>query len=222
MALLKAVVDLSHHNASVDFLKAKNVGILGIIHKASQGRTWVDSYYSRRCRMAKAAGFLWGAYHFGVGGAGKEQAKHFLETVEAGDWPNDLWVLDLEENPKGASMSLKDAEAFVQEVFDQTKRWPGLYTGIYFRQELGNPKDTLLSNCWLWLAQYTSQVILPAAWPTWALWQYSDGTHGPYAPHEVNGIGACDRNAFEGDETELKTFWERRDVPPTKLAFPTP
>jgi lysozyme len=191
----------------VDFPKAQEAGILGIIHKATQGLKWVDSCYAPRRSQAKAAGLLWGAYHFGVGGDGKGQAKNFLDTVKAEDWPADLWVLDLEANPFGPSMSLGDAEAFVQEVFNRTGKWPGLYTGIYFRQELGNPKDTLLAKCWLWLAQYTSKTTLPAAWNAWTLWQYTDGTHGPFSPREVPGIGLCDQDAFEGDEASLKAFW---------------
>lgn len=210
--MLKAVVDLSHHNASVDLEKVKAAGILGIIHKATQGTQCVDACYASRCRMAKALGLQWGAYHFGVGGNGREQAKHFLDTVEAQDWPTDLWVLDLEANPNGPSMSLVEAEAFAKEVFDQTHRWPGLYTGIYFRQELGNPTDTILSNCWLWLAAYSNRVTVPSAWNSWTLWQYSDGTHGPFGPHEVPGIGACDRDAFDGDEAALREFWNRGAV----------
>ena len=37
-----AVIDLSHHNATVDLQAAKGDGILGVIHKATQGLTFQD------------------------------------------------------------------------------------------------------------------------------------------------------------------------------------
>ena len=43
MALLNAVIDISHHNGgALDFAKAKADGILGVIHKASQGQSNTD------------------------------------------------------------------------------------------------------------------------------------------------------------------------------------
>ena len=44
-------------------------GIVGVIHKATQGTTYVDETYASRRVEALACGLLWGAYHFGVGGA---------------------------------------------------------------------------------------------------------------------------------------------------------
>ena len=39
---LNAVVDLSHHNGDVDFVKLREAGILGVIHKATQWVSGVD------------------------------------------------------------------------------------------------------------------------------------------------------------------------------------
>lgn len=33
------IADLSHHNADPDFAKAKAAGLIGIIHKATEGST---------------------------------------------------------------------------------------------------------------------------------------------------------------------------------------
>ena len=53
---------------------------MGMIHKCTQGTTYADSMYSIRVKEAKEAGLLFGAYHFGTGDSGEEQAKWFLET----------------------------------------------------------------------------------------------------------------------------------------------
>ena len=42
MAELNAVVDLSYHNGLVTFAKAKKTGLLGAIHKATQGTQYPD------------------------------------------------------------------------------------------------------------------------------------------------------------------------------------
>jgi hypothetical protein len=62
------VVDLSHHNGEVDLGEARDAGIVGIIHKATQGETFADAAYAGNRKKAADAGLLWGAYHFGSGG----------------------------------------------------------------------------------------------------------------------------------------------------------
>lgn len=201
---LNAVVDLSHHNGNVDLQAAKGGGIIGVIHKATQGLTGVDPMYQTNRSKAAAAGLLWGAYHFGTGGNGAGQAQHFLDVV--GTFDNTLLVLDFEQNPGGSSMSLDDARAFVTQVNQTANRFPGFYSGSYIKQLLGNNKDPVLAQCWLWLPQYGPTPVVPANWPTWTMWQYTDGVSGPQ-PHSVPGIGNCDRDKFNGTEDQLRALW---------------
>ncbi len=91
---LNAVVDISHHNGNIDLQQAKGDGIIGVIHKATQGMSGLDPMYVTNRTNAQAAGLMWGAYHFATGGDGVEQAQHFLDTV--GTFQNTLLVLDLE------------------------------------------------------------------------------------------------------------------------------
>lgn len=204
MTGLNAIVDLSHHNGNVDLQKARGDGILGVIHKATQGATYVDPMYSINKQKAQAAGLLWGAYHFGTGDDAQKQAEHFLATVSPG--PTDLLVLDFETNTQGASMTLDQARQFVQIVHNTTGRWPGLYSGIYIKTLLGSNHDPVLANCWFWLSEYGPAAKVPANWPTWTLWQYTDGSVGPQ-PHTVAGIGSCDRDTFNGTEAQLRALW---------------
>ncbi|HEX8168545.1 MAG TPA: glycoside hydrolase family 25 protein [Beijerinckiaceae bacterium] len=202
--ILNAVVDLSHYNGNVNLKEAKADGILGVIHKASQGQSNVDPDYEENRAKAEDAGLLWGAYHFGTGSDGLKQAEHFLDTV--GDSKDTLLVLDFEPNPGGPSMSLEEARAFVTHVAEETGRFPGLYSGHYIKQLLGTGHDPVLAQCWFWLAQYGPTPVVPPNWKTWTMWQYTDGAVGP-EPHKVDGIGRCDRDKFNGDEAELRKLW---------------
>jgi lysozyme len=202
---INVLVDLSYHNKNIDFNDVKKDGILGIIHKATQGTHFTDNTYQGRNKLALDAGFWWGAYHFGEGGDGIDQAKYFLDIVKPTH--SDLLALDFEENPQGKNMFLKEAEAFVTYVHSITGYWPGLYGGSYIKQLLGDNKRPILANCWFWLAQYGSQAKVPLNWDTWTMWQYTDGNVGP-EPHEVKGIGPCDRDKFNGNATSLKKLWK--------------
>lgn len=172
--MLNAVIDISHHNGpSLDFAAAKLDGVLGVIHKASQGASGIDPMYSANRKKANAAGMLWGAYHFATGNVALQQATHFLESI--GDPTGVLMVLDFEPNITGSSMSLDQARMFVTYIHAQTGRWPGFYSGSMIKQLLGDKKDDVLANCWFWLAQYGPKATVPENWTTWTMWQYTDG-----------------------------------------------
>src|SRR5229473_2401817 len=146
------VVDLSHHTADPDFAVARDRGgIVGVIHKATQGLGFGDPTYADRETNAGAEGLLWGAYHFGTGSDGVQQAEHFLNVVQPAD--DTLLVLDFEANQQGPSMTLEEARAFVTHVMEATGRWPGLYSGHYIKELLGTSVDPVLRNCWFWLSQ---------------------------------------------------------------------
>jgi lysozyme len=200
-----AVIDISHHNGVVDLTKAGSAGVQGVIHKATQGWKYVDPLYKTNRAAALAAGLMWGAYHFGVGADGAEQADFFLTTVQPDD--DTLLVLDFEANTADSSMDLIEARAFVTHLQQNTGHWPGLYAGQYLKELLGASPDPVLSNCWLWLAQYGPTPVVPPGWNDWTMWQYTDGAVGPQ-PHVVPGFGPCDRDLFNGTAADLKTFWE--------------
>lgn len=201
---INVVVDISHHNGNVNLTKAKDAGIVGVIQKATQGQSGVDPTYKTNRTKASNAGLLWGAYHFGTGSDGIKQAENFLNVV--GPDPQTLLVLDFEPNPTGPSMTLEEARAFVTHVNGVTGRFPGFYSGHYIKQLLGVDSDPILANCWFWLAQYGPTPVVPPNWKTWTMWQYTDGAIGP-EPHQVSGIGRCDRDKFNGSEAQLRKLW---------------
>jgi lysozyme len=196
---LNVVIDLSHFNTVTSFEEIKTAGIEGVIHKATQGTDWTDPTYDSRCQQAQAAGLWWGAYHFGTNADGATQAQYFLAKVKPG--PNDLLALDFEENP-ASQMTVAQAEEFVTEVFNQTGRYPGLYSDDLIDRLLGSDVNTVLANCWFWRAQYEgSSPSVPPTWSNWTMWQYTSAG-------VVSGItGYCDRETFNGSVDDLSRLW---------------
>jgi lysozyme len=201
---LNVVIDLSHFNNVTDFNAVKADGIVGVIHKATEGIDYIDSMYHIRRSQALAAGLWWGAYHFATGDDAVTQATHFLSAVNPA--PTDLLVLDFEQNTTGSSMSIAGAEQFVTSVQSATGRWPGLYSGSYIEELLGGGQNPTLANCWFWLSEYGPTPHVPLNWSTWTMWQYTDGEVGP-EPHSVAGVGNCDRDQFNGEMDGLTRLW---------------
>ena len=170
--MLDVIIDLSHWNSVVDWQAIKDAGVLAVIHKSTQGSSYVDPTYHARRQAALASGLLWGTYHFGDGTPYLDQVLHFLDTVQP--TPADLLVLDFE--PCADTMTLASAEGFVDQVEARTDRWPGLYSGQSFCTDtLAGTTDTPLARCWLWLARYSTQLpVVPPAWETFSIWQYTD------------------------------------------------
>jgi lysozyme len=202
---LNSVIDLSHHNGNVNLNQAKLAGIVGVIHKATQGVGFIDSMYQANRIAAQKLDLLWGAYHFGTAENPSAQADHFIQVSKPD--AQTLLVLDLEPNPGGNSMNLAGAKAFIARIHQVTGRWPGLYSSASYLSQFPNlNEEPLFLNCWLWLARYGENPKTPTPWKTWTMWQYTDGSAGP-APHSVPGVGNCDRNIFNGDLPGLHRLW---------------
>ncbi len=212
---LDAVIDLSAHNAVSDFRLVRASNILGVIHKASEGDFYADPVCAARRSQAEAAGLLWGAYHFGKGdSSGAEQAAFFLEVSRPA--PSTLLALDLEPNEgdPSNSMTLEQAEAFVEAVATATRRLPLVYVHpSWANGGLRITAGSILGRCSLWVVDYRNSPQIPLAWATkgWQLWQYASGEYAgrrARGPNRVvQGVGPCDRNLFSGDAAALHRFW---------------
>ena len=203
--MVDAIIDVSHYNGSPDWANVHAAGILGVIHKATQGTTSVDPAFRAARTAAPAAGLLWGAYHFGTGDVnGNVQAQFFLDIVKP--TAQTLCAIDFEPNPSGAQMSLSDLCAWIATVQKATGRAPVVYGGLSLLfPDVGTSTQSTLAACPLWVAQYTAAQApssIPAqVWKTWTLWQYTDSGG-------VNGIsGAVDRSRFNGSVQQLEVWW---------------
>ena len=201
------VVDMYHGDRVVSFARAKQAGIYGIIHKASEGAGMVDPKYARRRPRARAAGLLWGAYHFGTSDDVGAQVDNFLAAASPD--AQTLVALDYEDN--GAdTMSLEQARQFLTTIEDRLGRKAALYSGNLIKQQLGERVDPFFASHRLWLAEYGPVPRLPPSWSQQWLWQYSGDGIGPN-PKTVAGIpgagGAIDCNSFERSLADLQAEW---------------
>lgn len=106
------VIDLYHGNPVTSFTKIKAAGIVGIIHKATQGVSVFDHAYATRRKQAVACGLLWGAYHFlDFSSSAEAQAAHFASVAEVDD--NTLIALDW-ETIGGKQPSIELARTFLE------------------------------------------------------------------------------------------------------------
>ncbi len=202
--MIDVVIDLSDNNnkdtsTPIDFAAIAQAGILGVLHKATEGITYHDKHYVERRPQALAANLLWGAYHFGRDEDATKQVDNFWSVVQAN--PTDLMVLDFEVM---GGMTTAQAEAFVEAINQKTGRYPGLYTTVGYLEQQGAINSSILHNCWLWLAEFTDapEPRFPAGWPNvWTMWQYTQTA-------TVTGVeGACDRDQFNGPVENLYKLW---------------
>jgi lysozyme len=203
--MINTIIDIYHQN-DIDLEAARDGGITAVIHKATQGTTKRDSRYHQRRKRAKNLGLLWGGYHFSTGESVSEQVENFLDYARPED--DELISLDWERSP-GPDMTLHQARDFVQMIKDETGRYSVIYGGDLLRESIGHQSDATLSNCPLWYARYTNAPIgIPTqVWPTYTLWQYTDGDIGPQ-PHSTPGAGAgVDRSIFQGTTRQLRAQW---------------
>ena len=197
------VVDLSHWQAPIDFVKAKAAGIVAVILKATQGSQWIDATFSERWADATAAGLLVGAYHFLDNSPPERQMENFLSMAEGCP----VLALDAEQNEIGGTVTVPQAAEAVARVQMATGKAPLVYINRYGPDGRGTDfPNSVLSRCPLWLPAYNSRPICPPGWSKWTLWQHTDGIAGSDVT-SVPGIGKCDRSRFAGTVAELTTWW---------------
>lgn len=225
-----SVVNLSHYDmVRPDFRAMRDEGVVGVIHEATFPRLNRDQKYEDRQDAALRAGLLWGAYHFADGTNPVQQADHFLSVVASslshGNFGKTrspvLLVLDFEKNGHypGGSMSVAQAVAFVERIKEKTGKYPGLYGSEYRLRQMfygggaSSSHRAIISNCWLWIANYHAQPRSTAPWDRWHLWQYTgDGKCGLRPrnafPISVANMRRAERNIFNGSNADLQTFWQ--------------
>jgi len=211
MKINRLVLDLSHHETVQSYSKVKADGIYGIIWKATQGQSFHDDQYHINREKARAAGFLWGSYHFADGTNVTGQVQNYLNYAKI--QPGELFCLDLEDYD--SQMSLSQARDFIEQIEAALNR-PNecvIYSGNTLKEMLGDKVDPFWSARRLWLAQYGSTPKPQASWDEAWLWQYSDGEVGPQ-PHDVKGIeDIVDSNSFNGTPEDLAAQWSGGNAP---------
>lgn len=192
------VLDISHHNNITDYDRLREEGIVGIIHKSTQGTNFVDSMYLMRRERALKAGLLWGAYHFATAANVEQQVDHFLKIAQ----PDDQTLIALDHEPnQGNQLSLMNAVRFLEVIEIRLKRKAVLYSGNLIKEQLGKRQHDYLASHRLWIAQYGPVARIPPAWDKWWLWQFSESGKLPGAH------GQLDLNAYDGSDEQLRAEW---------------
>jgi lysozyme len=226
-----SVVNMSHYDLMrPDFVAMKSEGVLGVIHEATFPRYERDWRYRERQLEAMRAGLLWGAYHFADGTDPIRQADHFVNMVasshplvttpvqEEKNRPGVLLVLDFEKNHyRGGNMSVGQAVAFAQRIKERTGKYPGIYGSENRLRQMfygmSSTQSAILSNCWLWVANYHAQPRGISPWGQWHLWQYTGDGRCGLRPRSAFPIGVAnmrkaERNIFNGNNAALQAFWK--------------
>lgn len=207
-------VDLSHHNPTPDWVRLKAEGCLGVIHKATEGRSYVDDQLFKRAHPAMSAGLAWATYHFMRPGSMAEQVNHYLNTIDPRI--GERMVLDHED----AGVTLDQLEEAVDRLLSiRPDVQVTIYSGHLIKEQLGAKRsDFLARNTSLWIAQYTSAANPSwptATWPAWSLWQYTDQA-------SVDGISAkVDGNRWNGPP-ETFVGWIGPAIEPAPQPEPMP
>jgi len=197
-------IDLSHYQNVSSFAAIRSAGVIGVIHKATEGKGYADPTFASRKPQAASAGLLWASYHFLHHGGIADQMRHYLDVAQPG--AGERVCIDYEQ----ADCTLDDLHAAVSYLRAHAPNNPiTIYGGSLLKEHLGGQKDDLLASTSLWVAQYTSADA--AAWPTatwqrYDLWQYSDGQSGGN-PKSVAGVDCCDCNTFNGTEDECRAWF---------------
>lgn len=208
MIIKPLVIDISHHNTIDDFVAVRKAGVVGVIHKATEGTGMVDKTYALRRKQAVAARLMWGAYHFNSGQDVEAQVEHFFDVTEPDE--HTLMALDFEDNKK-SQMSIAQAKKFLQLGDAKLGRQLMIYSGNRIKELLPKP-DKFFGSHRLWLCQYGQRPKLPAAWSSYWIWQYAADGVGPQ-PHKVRGVqGKPDVNTSELTPDQLAAEWAGEPV----------
>lgn len=186
------VIDVSHHQKSIDWKAVKADGVEGVFVKATEGGSYIDMKLSSHAIGAAAAGLKIGFYHYARPelNAPETEAANFFRNVKQyrADFPH---VLDVEGEADNIGPDRLTAWCvrWLQEVERLTGHAAMIYTGASFaRSNLGKS----LGKWPLWIAHYGA--VTPMSnntWANWSVFQYDDEGH-------VEGIvGNVDINAME-------------------------
>lgn len=227
-------IDIYRGDPVTDFAQTKASGIIGCIHKATEGGGYIDTLYAHRREMWMQGGLIpvtdfdgqalqvapmWGAYHFLHGENPVTEARHFVDVAK----PDALtcMVVDWEEPPGKSSAIAVACKQFVIEVERLIGRSVVIYSGNVAKERI-NIVDPWWGERRLWLAQYGSHFTTQASWhgKPWA-WQNNGDNLGP-GPHHIPGIsGLCDNSTItEGTIREFVTTWSGAKTAPVVAITP--
>ncbi|MEV7318766.1 lysozyme [Streptomyces sp. NPDC093970] len=211
---LPAGHDVSSHQKTVDWPRARAEGATFVYIKATESTGYRNPYFDQQYNGSRAAGIMRGAYHFALPdqSSGARQAAYFVS--HGGTWSADGWTLppalDIEYDPYdrkhrcyGLSHSgmVRWIRSFSDEMRRQTGRRPVIYTTTHWWNLCTGGSGAFAADHALWIARHGSADAgtLPGGWSRWTFWQYDN-----------RGGLPGDQNLFNGSAGRLKAFADGR------------
>lgn len=201
------IVDLSHHQGTIDWSKASKYIDLAVI-RVQFGSTQIDRKYKEYVAGCKKYNIPFGHYAYAkfvsVNDA-EVEAKDFLSRI---DKDAKFLVVDVEEVTTKNSADLVPATQRFVDVCKQAGYKVGLYSGDIFYK---NNNLKAVKADFLWLARYSSQApTVPCD-----LWQYSQ-------TGRIDGISenVVDLNRLTGSKP--LSYFTGGDSKPVEAPKPTP
>ena len=187
-------VDIASYQSSINPAELTTTDF--VIVKFTQGTTYLNPYADRQYSVAKAAGKLLGAYHYGTGKSAKAEAQYFVKCLgnRVGEC---ILALDWEGNQNSVFGTGKDV-AWCKEFLDEVYRLTGVRPLIYMSKSVCRKYNwsSVAANYPLWCAQYKSNSTTDyqsspwtdnngfGAWERDTIRQYS--SHGRIAGYDSN------------------------------------
>ena len=131
------VIDIYYGDPVQDFDAVKAFGIVGVIHKATEGTAFDDKLYAHRRKAFVDIGLKWGAYHFFHGAQPQLEADHFLSVAEPD--ADTLVALDWEDVPHLGAPGADKARAFLERIEEKLGRKAVIYSGNVAKEEIAGP-----------------------------------------------------------------------------------
>lgn len=203
-------IDVSHYEPVVDYRQVAAMGQKFVFAKASDGLGSNDDTFARHRAGAKAAGLIFGAYHFfRFDHPVQAQIDLFMKAtggVLSGELPLtvdvewDRFSAHYGENKTMDETALALVSQFIKGIQLASGVMPFIYTNAYFWPETVVHQERF-SSYPLWVPAYGGVDVphVPPPWKNWLFWQYTD--HAPIA-----GAGKIDANLFNGTLADLQVL----------------
>ncbi len=203
-------IDVSSYNGSIDWQKVRDAGKDFAFIKINEG-DYIDGTAKReRIQAARKAGVLIGGYNFlrpRSGRTGDVEFNVFWEhcrSIGLHGLGALRPVLDVEATgftgPLATYKTKRYIKQWIRACIHHTGMKPLLYTGYFWRDNLGNWNDS--SDCALWLAEYNSRLVPSLTPKPWqksgvSFWQYSE-------KGSVAGVGGnVDLDVYLGHDRKM-------------------
>ena len=162
-------IDVSEHQANIDFQRVKKSGINFVIMRAGIGHGRKDKYFEENYKKAKAAGLNVGAYWYSKALSVAEstsEAKYVLNALKGKKFEYPIYY-DIEEKSlfqKGKKLTSDIAKNFCK-ILESNGYLCGLYASLSYYNNYFT--DEVKKKFTIWVAQYNTRCDYKGDYKIW-------------------------------------------------------